>query len=236
VEVFQTGGEDHVQPGAAAYDIADVGAGGGGQLLDRVLSDRLRGLVHLGRELSGGDSGDSGHHPVPAGEVAVRGCGGDTKLAGDLREGNSASPPVTSWSKAASITAARRSPRRPLNGDSTGSLVTGPLSICRQVIAASEPCRPRQADPTLLMRWCCDPGVGQRGTSSRWGKRRCPPSDTDASPTGPVQGYGGRSNARAWVVVHSKPKRYVEVTQRSLIGPPRQEPPGQRLSSGSVPL
>jgi hypothetical protein len=25
---------------------------------------------------------------------------------------------------------------------------------------------------------CCVPGVSQRGTSSWWGKRRCPPSDT----------------------------------------------------------
>lgn len=46
-----------------------------------------------------------------------------------------------------------------------------------------------------------------------------PPSDTDASPTVPVQGYGGGSYAGAWVVVHSKPERHVEVTQQSLIGP-----------------
>ena len=33
-------------------------------------------------------------------------------------------------------------------------------------------------DPTLLVRRCCVPRVGQCGTSSWWGKRRCPPSDT----------------------------------------------------------
>ena len=40
---------------------------------------------------------------------------------------------------------------------------------------------------------CCVPGVGQCGTNGWWGERRCPPSDTDASPTVPVQGHGGRS-------------------------------------------
>jgi hypothetical protein len=36
LEVFESGGEDHVQPGTAAHNLADVGPGGSGQLLDRV--------------------------------------------------------------------------------------------------------------------------------------------------------------------------------------------------------
>ena len=36
MEVFESGGEDHFQPDTAAYNVADVGPGGGGQLLDRV--------------------------------------------------------------------------------------------------------------------------------------------------------------------------------------------------------
>ena len=62
--------------------------------------------------------------------------------------------------------------------------------------------------------------AGRRTTGRHW-VCRCssPPSDTDASPTVPVQGHGGGSYAGAWVVVHSKPERQVEVAQRSLIGP-----------------
>jgi hypothetical protein len=45
-----------------------------------------------------------------------------------------------------------------------------------------------------------------------------PRGDRDTSPPF-VQGHGGESNAGAWVVVHSKPERHVEVARRSLIGP-----------------
>ena len=77
----------------------------------------------------------------------------------------------------------------PISAQKSGPALTARLPANRGDVARSQAdahalstaCASSASRPDVPSR-CCVPGVSQSGTSSWWGKRRCPPSDTDASP------------------------------------------------------